>query len=195
MILGGDELSHTRRGNNNPYCQDNEITWYDWDLDEREEKFLAFVQKLTAFRKAHPSFRRRHFLDPVDADNGSGDVLWWHPDGREMTHDDWHDDTLRAFGYLLWGQALASDAKGRPRTDDSFLVLMNPSAAPAELELPERTNGLEDVPCGGWHVVPELAEELEGAGPFDPGGRLALRPHRLLVLRAEQEEGGDNPDA
>ena len=195
MILGGDELSHTRQGNNNPYCQDNEITWYDWDLDAREEKFLTFVQKLTAFRQAHPTFRRRHFLDPVDEDNGSGDVLWWHPDGREMMHDDWHDETLRAFGYLLRGQDLAPDAKGRPRTDDSFLVLMNQSDAPVECVLPEETNELEDVSCAAWHVVTELAEDLEGTGPVDPGGLLALRPHRLLVLRAEREDGGDNPDA
>jgi isoamylase len=187
MILGGDELSHTRRGNNNPYCQDNEITWYDWDLDEREEKFLAFVQKLTAFRKEHPTFRRRHFLDPVDAENGSGDVLWWHPDGREMTHDDWEDESLRAFGFLLRGQNLAPDAKGHPRTDDSFLVLMNQGDAPAEFELPEETNELEDVHCAAWHVVPELAEDLAGGGPFDPGGLFALRPHRLLVLRAERD--------
>ncbi|PSQ69516.1 MAG: glycogen debranching enzyme GlgX [Bacteroidetes bacterium QH_2_64_26] len=187
MILGGDELSHTRRGNNNPYCQDNEITWYDWDLDAREEKFLTFVQKLTAFRQAHPTFRRRHFLDPVDEDNGSGDVLWWHPDGREMMHDDWHDETLRAFGYLLRGQDLAPDAKGRPRTDDSFLVLMNQSDAPVECVLPEQTNELEDVSCAAWHVVTELAEDLGGTGPVDPGGLLALRPHRLLVLQAERE--------
>jgi glycogen operon protein len=187
MILGGDELSHSRRGNNNPYCQDNEITWYDWDLDDREEKFLEFVQRLTQFREEHPSFRRRHFLDPADENgNGTGDVLWWHPDGREMEDDDWHDDNLRAFGYLLRGLNLAPDSKGRPRHDDPFLVLMNQGSGPVEFELPEETNELEDVSCAAWHVVPELAGFLEGSGPLDPGGMLTLRPHRLLALRAER---------
>ena len=186
MILGGDELSRTRRGNNNPYCQDNEISWYDWELDEREEKFLAFVQRLTKFRKEHPSFRRRHFLDPADESDGTGDVLWWHPDGREMTNDDWHDDDLRAFGYLLRGLDLAPDVQGRPRRDDSFLVLMNQGDAPVEMELPTETNELEDVHCAAWHIVPELAGDLNGAGPFDPGGVLTLRPHRVLALRAER---------
>ncbi|MFB6271253.1 MAG: glycogen debranching protein GlgX [Salinibacter sp.] len=188
MILGGDELSHTRRGNNNPYCQDNEITWYNWDLDEREEKFLEFVQKLTAFRKEHPSFRRRHFLDPVGEGDGTGDVLWWHPDGREMAHDDWHDENLQAFGYLLRGLDLAPDAQGQPRTDDSFLVLMNQSDAPVEFELPTETNELQDVNCAAWHVVTDVAGSLDGTDPIDPGGTLALRPHRLLALRAERNE-------
>jgi glycogen operon protein len=186
MILGGDELSHTRRGNNNPYCQDNEITWYNWDLDEREQKFLEFVQNLTSFRKEHPSFRRRHFLAPADQEEGTGDVLWWHPDGHEMTQDDWHDQGLRAFGYLLRGKDLEPDPKGEPRRDDSFLVLMNQGSEIVPFELPERTNELEDVSCKAWHVVPELAEDKEQESPFDPGGVLTLRPNRLLALRAER---------
>jgi len=185
MILGGDELSHTRRGNNNPYCQDNEISWYDWDLDEREEKFLDFVQRLTSFRKEHPSFRRRHFLDPADETDGEGDVLWWHPSGREMTDADWHDEGLHAFGYLLRGHNLGPDSKGRPRSDDSFLVLMNQGGAPVEFELPTETNELDDEHCSAWCVVPELAEFLDGTDSIDPGGVLTLRPHRLLALRAE----------
>ncbi len=186
MILGGDELSHTRRGNNNPYCQDNEISWYDWDLDEREQKFLEFVRNLTAFRKEHPSFRRRHFLAPADEENGTGDVLWWHPDGREMTQEDWHDDDLSAFGYLLRGMDLEPDSRGRPRRDDSFLVLMNQGESRVPFELPEHTNELEDVDCTAWHFVPELAEDKADAGPVEPGGTLVLQPHRLLALEAER---------
>jgi len=183
MILGGDELSHTRRGNNNPYCQDNDITWYDWELDEREEKFLEFVRDLTSFRKEHPSFRRRHFLSPIDEENGTGDVLWWHPDGREMSRDDWHDETLRAFGYLLRGKDLEPDPQGRPRRDDSFLVLMNQGSDSVPVELPEETNELEDVSCEGWEVVVEL-EDGPVAGAYDPGGVLTLRAHGFQALRA-----------
>ena len=187
MILGGDELSRTRRGNNNPYCQDNEISWYDWELDDREEKFLEFVRTLTTFRKEHPSFRRRHFLAPADEENGTGDVLWWHPEGREMTNDDWHDSSLRAFGYLLRGKDLEPDPQGRPRRDDSFLVLMNQGDDPVPFELPEETNELEDVSCAAWHLVPELTDGEEAVeGPLEPGGVLPLRPHRLLALKAER---------
>ena len=186
MILGGDELSHTRRGNNNPYCQDNEITWYDWDLNEREEKFLEFVQNLTTFRKEHLSFRRRHFLAPVDEEQGTGDVLWLHPDGHEMTQDDWHDQGLHAFGYLLRGKDLEPDSQGQPRRDDSFLVLMNQGSEIVPFELPEHTNELEDASCGAWHAVPELAENRKEEGPFEPGGVLTLRPDRLMALRAER---------
>jgi len=183
MILGGDELSHTRRGNNNPYCQDNDITWYDWDLDEREQTFLEFVRNLTSFRKAHPTFRRRHFLSPVDDENGTGDVLWWHPEGREMTRDDWHDEELRAFGYLLRGTDLEPDLQGRPRRDDSFLVLMNQGSDPVAVELPEETNELEDVSCEGWELVAEF-EEGAVEGPHEPGGVLTLRAHGFQALRA-----------
>ncbi len=192
MILGGDELSHTRRGNNNPYCQDNEITWYNWDLDEREERFLEFVQNLTHFRKEHPSFRRRHFLAPSNEEEGSGDVVWWHPDGREMTNDDWHDDGLRAFGYLLRGTDLEDDPMGEPRHDDSFLVLMNQGDDPVPVELPEETNELEDVGCEGWHLVPELTEGREEEGPLEPGGVLTLRPQCLIALRAERPSTGES---
>jgi glycogen operon protein len=185
MILGGDELSHTRRGNNNPYCQDNDITWYDWDLDEREQKFLEFVQNLTQFRKEHPSFRRRHFLAPADQENGTGDVLWWHPDGREMTQADWHDDSLRAFGYLLRGKDLEPDPQGQPRRDDSFLVLMNQGGDPVPIELPEETNELEDVSCDGWDVVPELADGME-KDRYEPGGVLTLRAHGMVALSADR---------
>ncbi len=185
MLLGGDELSHTRRGNNNPYCQDNEISWYDWDLDEREQKFLDFVRRLTAFRKEHPSFRRRHFLSPADQENGTGDVLWWHPDGREMTHEDWHDEDLRAFGYLLRGLQLERDPQGEPLHDDSFLVLMNQSGSDVTFTLPTEANELEEVRVDRWDLVSELVDEWDGNESINSGETLTVDPHRLLVLRAE----------
>ncbi len=188
MILGGDELSHTRRGNNNPYCQDNEITWYDWDLSEREEAFLSFVQNLTRFRREHPSFRRRHFLSPADTDEGTGDVLWWHPEGRAMDQDDWEDESLRGFGYLLRGELSDMNARGETVTDDAFLVLMNQGDAPITYTLPEETNELDDRTCEAWTLVPELAEMVDADGPFAPGDTLKLDPHLLVALKAERGE-------
>jgi glycogen operon protein len=186
MILGGDELSHTRRGNNNPYCQDNEITWYDWDLDEREEEFFDFVKQLTRFRREHPSFRRRHFLSDADTDEGTGDVLWWHPAGRPMEHDDWSDDDLRGFGYLLRGELPDINARGETITDDAFLVLMNQDNEPMTYTLPEETNELDDKTCQSWTLVPELAEMVDADGPFAPGETLELGPHLLVALKAER---------
>jgi glycogen operon protein len=186
MLLGGDELSNTRRGNNNPYCQDNEIAWYDWDLNEREQKFLRFVQGLTAFRREHPSFRRRHFLSPADAENGTGDILWWHPSGREMEHEDWDDRDLAAFGFLLRGTLDERDEQGRLVRDDSFLVLMNQGHQAEEVTLPRQTNDLENRTCEAWSLVPELAEMLDVAGPFDPGTSLSLPAHTLVALKAER---------
>ncbi len=188
MILGGDELSHTRRGNNNPYCQDNEITWYDWDLDEREAAFLEFVKGLTKFRREHPSFRRRHFLSPADTGEGPGDVLWWHPEGRAMDQDDWTDDSLRGFGYLLRGELSDMNARGETVSDDAFLVLMNQGDAPITYTLPEETNELDDRTCEAWSLVPELAEMVDADGPFAPGATLELGPHLLVALKAERGE-------
>jgi glycogen operon protein len=186
MILGGDELSHTRHGNNNPYCQDNAITWYDWDLDEREQAFLDFVERLSAFRRAHPTFRRRHFLTPADHNDGTGDVLWWHPDGREMTDPDWDESGLHAFGFLLRGTFDDTNSQGDPLSDDTFLVLMNPRAHTVDVTLPKRTNDLDDGHCLAWHVVPELAEMVATEGPVAPGGVLPVPAHSMVALRAER---------
>ena len=124
MLLGGDELSRTKRGNNNTYCQDNDFNWYDWALDEREEAFLAFCKEVVAFRKAHPIFRRRSFLTGQAGSNICKDVAWWHPQGREMGLRDWRDGNLRALGMLLCGSAYYElDDHGEILGDDTFLLL------------------------------------------------------------------------
>ena len=126
MLLGGDELSRTQQGNNNAYCQDNPISWYDWNLDDRKRAFLRFVQRAVALRKEHPVFRRRQFLHGKMDEWGVKDVLWWHPEGREMHDGDWHDVGLCAFGVLLHGaRILSHDEEGFRRKDDTFLLLVN----------------------------------------------------------------------
>jgi len=184
MLLGGDELSNTRRGNNNPYCQDNEIAWYDWDLNEREQKFLRFVQGLMRFRREHPSFRRRHFLSPADNGSEQGDVLWWHPAGREMEQGDWNDHGLRTFGFLLRGTLADTDERGETIRDDTFLVLMNHGHEPVDVTLPRKTNDLENRSCDAWNLVPELAEMIDADGPFEPASELSLNAHTLVAFKA-----------
>ena len=186
MILGGDELSHTRGGNNNPYCQDNETTWYNWNLTPRKEKFLEFVKGLTSFRKAHPSFRRRHFLSGPE-EEGLSDALWWHPDGREMTGSDWDDDQLTTFGFVLRGSLPEKNSRGESIQDDTFLVLLNQGSAPHSVHLPTETHNANRE-CVRWTVVPELREVLSTAQTkYAPGGILRLPAHTLTALRAVEK--------
>ncbi|WP_428266842.1 glycogen debranching protein GlgX [Haliangium sp.] len=138
MILGGDELSRTQGGNNNAYCQDSPVSWYDWRMDERKRSFMNFVRLLVAFRRQHPSFRRRHFLRGSAKDGAIKDVSWWHPDGREMKDGDWHHGELHALGMLLAGEGLHEvDWRCRPITDDTFLILFNGGPRSVRFTLPE----------------------------------------------------------
>ena len=180
MILGGDEISRTQKGNNNAYCQDNEINWYDWDLDERRKEFLEFVKGVIAFRKAHDNFRRRRFLKGDIDEEGVRDVLWWHPEGREMNNDDWTDSGLHAFGFLLRGDCIHSrDERGRDLLDGTFLILSNAGKADVAFALPHEPAGSPT----GWEVVSELAGEDE-EGWFDPDEEVPVAARSLKVLRA-----------
>jgi len=178
MLLGGDELSRTQQGNNNAYCQDSEISWYDWALDERQERFLAFVQQVIAFRRAHRSFRRHHFLTGRPDEKGIKDILWWHPAGREMTHEDWHRTDLHAFGLLLRGDRIRdTDARGRLLHDDTLLVLVNAAGAPASFAVPIAEAG----DPRGWEVI---FESLDTGAVCALNKPVAVDPHELMVLKA-----------
>jgi len=127
MLLAGDEVGRTQRGNNNAYCQDNAISWLDWDLAWLQEnrELLAFTQRLIAIRRQHPTFRRRHFFQGLHGD-GVRDILWFNPDGREIDDDEWSHDYARCLGLYLPGAGLKEDdERGHPRRDDDFLLLCN----------------------------------------------------------------------
>lgn len=127
MLLGGDETGRTQQGNNNAYCQDNDISWCSWDLQKSEKGLLEFSRSLIALRKKHPIFRRRKFF------KGQGffgaelkDLTWLKPDGEEMSDPDWKDPDLRTIGILLSGDSITeTDRSGRQILDDTFLILMN----------------------------------------------------------------------
>lgn len=180
MILGGDELSRTQLGNNNAYCQDNEINWYHWSLDERKEAFLDFVKQVIAFRKDHPTFRRRHFLRGEIDEEGVADALWWHPDGREMAYSDWSDGSLHAFGVLLRGDRIHSrDKKGQELIDDTFLILFNAGHHNRTFHLP----GVEALEPEAWELVSSFESSKEMRW-FEPTDRVQVAPSTLSVLRA-----------
>src|SRR5579871_30515 len=123
MVLGGDELGRTQRGNNNAYCQDNEISWYDWEAVD--ERLLAFTRRLVALRRRHPSLHRRRWFQGRPL-RGMVDIDWFRPDGAQMSDDDWRADFVRSVGIYLNGEAIAGrDARGQRVLDDSFALLFN----------------------------------------------------------------------
>nr|WP_304188695.1 glycogen debranching protein GlgX [Rhodothermus marinus]MBO2491617.1 glycogen debranching enzyme GlgX [Rhodothermus marinus] len=191
MLLGGDELSRTQHGNNNAYCQDNEISWYNWQLDTRKQQFLEFVRQVIWFRKQHRSFRRRHFLTGLPNGGEAPDAVWWHPEGRPMRHEDWTNPELTAFGLLLHGDAIqGTDEHGRPFRDDTFLILFNNGSEAVPVVVPEVCS------CGKphhWEVVPVFQRNVEPP-TCAPGETLSLPPGVLTVLVAVPPFSDGNPE-
>jgi len=127
MLLGGDELSRTQRGNNNAYCQDNELSWSDWTGAARQDDFLDFVARIIRLRRAHPVFSRRRYVraDTVTPE-GLKEIIWLTPDGREMTENDWNQGFARCLGVFLAGGAIERRGpRGAPIKDSNFLLLLN----------------------------------------------------------------------
>jgi len=141
MLLGGDELGRTQRGNNNAWCQDNELSWFDWEHVDAD--LHAFARRLIALRRRHPVFHRERFLAGREyAGSGLPDVWWFRPDGRRMTRRDWQQRDGHTLGVFLNGQEIASrDPHGNPIVDDSFLLLFNAHYEPVTFTLPTRRFG------------------------------------------------------
>jgi isoamylase len=127
MISHGDELGRTQHGNNNPYCQDNEISWIDWTLSERQQRLLAFTERLMQLRASQPALnRRRYFQGRSIRGGGVKDVAWLAPDGQEMNDEAWNADFVRSLGMLLSGNAIEEvNERGEAITGDTLLVLLN----------------------------------------------------------------------
>ncbi|MFQ5693049.1 MAG: glycogen debranching enzyme GlgX, partial [Nitrospinota bacterium] len=138
MLSHGDEVGRTQRGNNNAYCQDNEITWVDWALDAWQNDLLSFTARVFAIRRKHPALRRRRFFrgHPVNED-GDKDLAWIRPDGAEMTEQDWADPENGLLGMLINGEAADEvDERGRPVGGDVLLLLVNAGGRSRDFTLP-----------------------------------------------------------
>ena len=175
MLLGGDEIGRTQQGNNNAYCQDNEISWLDWACADRE--LLTFTRRLIAFRKAHPVFRRRRFLAGVEA----SELGWFTPQGSTMTGRDWTDGNARALAIYLDGSDCPDRARdGSPMIDDDFLVLVNAWWEPLVFTIPVTR------PRQVWQ--PEIDTYSPAAPSAAPeareGDELSVGPRSMVVLRA-----------
>ncbi len=143
MLLAGDELGRTQQGNNNTYCQDNELTWIDWDLNADQRSLLQFVVRLSMLRRTHPLFRRRRFFQGRSIEGtGAKDILWIGPDGNEMDDAAWNEGHVRSLGAVLNGRGiLETDRRGRPIYDDSFLLLLNAGHEAIDFRLPPSPQG------------------------------------------------------
>jgi isoamylase len=178
MLLGGDELGRTQGGNNNAWCQDNEISWFDWE--DADEDSLEYTRRLIRLRREHPVFRRQHFLTGR-AVSGSGlpDVWWFRPDGRRMTQRDWQRGDAHTLGVFLNGQELATRSpQGEPLVDDSFLLLFNSYFEPVTFTLPTRRFGR------GWVRVLSTAEPEKTEDEIILArGEVTIADRAMLLLR------------
>ncbi len=182
MLLGGDEISRTQQGNNNAYCQDNEISWYDWD--NADEDMLAFCRELIAYLKEHPVFRRRRWFHgrPIHGSEVT-DIAWFTLQGQRMSEQDWGQGYAKTLGIFLNGQAIPNpNPRGEPVADDNFYIILNAHHEPLDFTLPDKSWGqrwLKELDtAAGWideeHVLKAQAS-------------LTVHGHSVVVLRHEAD--------
>jgi isoamylase len=180
MLLAGDELGHTQDGNNNAYCQDNELTWLAWD-DSVDRELLTFVQELLAFRSRHRSFRRRSFFQGQPIRGGKhDDLVWFTPDGLEMEEEQWAEGNARAVGMLLNGDAIEPGRRGEDQRDDTFLVWLNAHHEPVAFTVPAA--GPDDK----WTVAVDTATgSVDVVDPVEvkAGDEVAVSGRAIVVLQ------------
>jgi glycogen operon protein len=179
MLLGGDELGRTQHGNNNAWCQDNELSWFDWELDDEQRELLEYVRRLVFMRRRHSVFRRRKFLGGTSVD-GSGlpDVVWFRADGRRMARRDWEAAHLRTLGMFLNGDELHdATARGEPIGDESFLLLFNAHHEHVRFALPARRYGAR------WKLELSTADPHAAESSYGARETVELEARSLLVLR------------
>ena len=140
MIAAGDEMCRTQQGNNNAYCQDNELSWVNWDIDGHAVELHGFVRQLIRLRKQHPVFHRRHFFQGRRIKGANiKDIVWVSPTGEEMTDEQWTHSYARSLGLLLQGDAIEEqDSRGRPISDETFLLLLNAHYQTVNFTLPKQ---------------------------------------------------------
>ena len=179
MLHGGDEFGFTKKGNNNTYCQDNELSWFDWDKADSE--LIEFTRKLTTLRREHPNFRRWKWLQGKPyLGSKRPDINWFKPDGTEMKDEDWNTWFSKSLTVFLNGKAIAgTDPRGMAIVDDDYYLIFNAHYEPMEFTIPKR-NGK------GWGILIDTF-----SGRFDareeellfPGDKVLLQSRSMMVLR------------
>ena len=184
MILAGDEVGRTQLGNNNGYCQDNEVSWIDWKHADAE--LLLFTRRLIALRAAHPVLRRQHFFTGRVVGGGLKDVRWLRRNGVEMTDEDWGSHERQSLAMVLDGDLITDrTATGEGIVDDTLAVLLHSSDDPCNW----------DLPPGTWEVLIDTAQPAEKSGTrvIRPLEQLLVERRSLVVLRlSEPPAAGDD---
>jgi isoamylase len=177
MLLGGDEMGRSQQGNNNAYCQDNEISWFDWKLEDDQDDLLGFARRLVEFRQQHPVLRRTTFFAGEPDSRGLPDIAWFRPDGRRMARRDWE---VRGgpLGIFLNGDAIRSvSEQDEPIRDDSLLLLFNAHHEQVEFVLPARRFGRR------WEVALSTAEPDAPAQERPARATVPVESRSIVVLR------------
>jgi isoamylase len=192
MLPGGDERGRTQNGNNNAYCQDNEISWLNWECDEKQNQLLEFTRKLIRLRRDHPVFRRPKFFQGRRI-RGSEirDVMWFNPGGSEMSEEEWASPFVRCLGMLLSGDTMdVLNFEGEPIRDDTFLLLINAHYEPIPFVLP----GQEHIE---WQLILDTMEadgflreprKFASGDDIDLGGRAACLLQLVSGAQAQARE-------
>jgi len=186
MISGGDEIARSQRGNNNSYCQDNEINWYDWNLDPPRQRLLEFTSRLVHLRRDHPNLHRRKFFQDRVIRKTEGDAIvhdlsWFGPDGQFLPNEAWSTEWNRSLAILLNGNTLqVSDEEGRPVVDDSFLLVVNAAHEGVEFTLPPTPNG------GQWGSLIDTENIEDPFAVTEVGNKVILGGRSMMVLTAPQ---------
>ncbi|HKU37080.1 MAG TPA: malto-oligosyltrehalose synthase, partial [Polyangiales bacterium] len=179
MLLGGDEFGRTQRGNNNAYCQDNELTWYDWNWSAEQRKLFEFVKRVLHVRRTHPALHRAHFFQGRSIIRDVQDIRWLRHDGNPMSQRDWANPVTSSFGMFLAGRGIDdSDEQGRPLVDDDLLILINASHVDLDFLVPPLPNV-----NGNWQLLIDTADD-ESAEECIAGASTRLNARSMKFFRA-----------
>lgn len=183
MVVAGDEFARTQHGNNNAYCQDSEIGWVNWDLDEDGKALLTFVKRLIKLRQSHPILRRSRFLvGDYNEELGVKDVTWLSPSGDEMSTEQWEDPNGRCLGMLLDGRAQETGIRRRG-SEATLLLVVNSHHDGVNFTLPEVPEGLN------WtSLIDTNQPEISGKDEFEFGSEYTVTPRSLLLFKLQKED-------
>jgi glycogen operon protein len=178
MLVAGDELGKTQKGNNNAYCQDNEISWIDWEHADTE--LFDFTRQVIRLRREHPAFRRPRWFrgEPIKG-LGLEDIVWFLPSGQEMPDENWSHDYAKSLAIFLNGKGLRTvDEEGREIEDDHFYLIFNGHSGDLEFTLPP------ELYCRQWTKVLDTAD-MEQACTFGAGEKLVAGGRSVVLLKCD----------
>ena len=182
MISGGDEIGRTQNGNNNGYCQDNEISWFDWE--HMDEPLLRFTRKLIQLRRTHRIFHRRRWFQgrPLHG-TGVKDIAWFTPQGKEMTEDDWKAGFAKSIGVFLNGDAIATtDMLGERVTDDSYYIIFNAHHEPLAFTLPDSGFAPSWLKVLDTNETPQKRDRRRAPQEIAAAGKLEVAGRSIVLL-------------